>query len=289
MKIYKKIVVFLLLITFINVKAQHINAFYLEAYIAYKLAKNGEIDSAITTYENAFKKVDYVQITYLKSMVKLAKLNKDEERIKKYSQQIEKQSKGINPKLKAIIDSLIIGDQKVRKGKLYRRAKYSFRCDHKQNCNKQSKKYIKSKIVADNWRKTDSLNTHYLLNLFEQNGFIGEELVGYKGYVNVLAMLLHFDIDTNNTVLEPVLRKALNEGKILAIDFSIIIDRHLGDKYTIQKYWTWPYVGKEKLQFSEADIPKIIKLRESIGLYGLSLRQEEYRKGHWRLINKYNY
>jgi len=285
MNLLKQIAIFIFIIFSMSTKAQNINEFYFEVSRASKLAQNGKTDSAITIYENAFKKVNYVQIRYLNKVLELAKLNEDKERVKIYSQQIKKQSEGTNSQLKAIIDSLIIVDQKIRTGKSAIKSRYAAKCDYKQNCNKKSKKYKKSKIALENWVKTDSLNTNTLLTLFKQYGYLGEELVGHKRSGSVFVMLLHYDQDINNTVLGPVLEKARKEGKISALDFATILDRHLGGKPTIQKYWFWPYVGKEKLQFSEADIPKIIKLRESIGIYGVGLKQEEYKKGRWRLIN----
>ncbi len=284
MSYFKYLVFFLFIIFSPNIKAQNINAFYFEVNTAHNFAVAEKLDSAIATYENAFKKVDYVHIIHLKKMVKLARLNQDEERMERYSQQIIKQSKGTNTQLKDIIDSLIVLDQKMRKRSWKHRNEFKFyaKCNKDENCDKQSKKYLKSKLVVDDWCKVDSSNTHFLLNLFKQFGFIGEELIGLDGYNNLRVILLHFDQDTSNIILEPVLKKALNEGKIRPIDFSTIMDRHLGGKFTIQKYWTLPHVSKTKFPFSEADIPKIIKLRESIGIYGSKLRQE-YKKGNWIL------
>ena len=289
MNLQKQLIgVILLLVTLsIEIKAQDINEFYYEVNTARKLALDGKTDSAITTYENAFKKVDYVQITYLKKVLNLAKLNEDEVRIEKYTQQTKKQAEGTNPKLMAIVDSLIIVDQKIRTGKSARKSRYAAKCDYKKKGNAASKRYKKSKISLDNWMKTDSTNTHCLLEIFKQHGFLGEELVGRTRYVEVIVMLYHYDQDTNNAILEPVLEKARKEGRIGLFDYAEILDRHLGGKYTIQKYWMWPYVGKEKLQFSEADIPQIIKLRESVGVYDLGLRQEKIRHGNWRLLNYY--
>ena len=238
MKIQKQILTVLLVVFFIfQIKAQNLNKYYFELNVAYNLAKAGKVDSAIATYEDAFRKLDYVQIRYLQKVLELAKLKKDKARIKKYSQQIKKQNRGTNPYLIAIIDSLIKEDQKVRKGKFYRKSKYMWKCDKDPNCNKQSEKYIDSKKYNNNWKRIDSSNVYFLLNLFKRYGFIGEEQVGFYKYGDVIKILTHFDYDTNNAVLEPVLRKALNEGKIWPIHFTQILDRHLGGKYTIQKYW----------------------------------------------------
>lgn len=266
----------------INLNAQNMNSFYFDVYSANNLAESGKVDSAILKYENAFKNVQYVPVTYLKKVLKLSKTTRDKERIKQYSKRIKIQNKGTDPYLKATIDSLIKVDQKVRKGKSVRISRYSWKCDQDPECNKQSAKYKKSKRAIEHWRKTDSLNTYFLLDLFEKHGFIGEELVGFRRYIEVIVILLHFDADTSNTVLEPLLTKALNEGKIRPIDFAQILDRHLSGDYTKQKYWLWPDANKEKYAFTENEIPQILKLRESIGIYGSTLKLEK----NWGAIGK---
>jgi len=273
---------------------QDINTFYFEMNEGRKLAVVGKIDSAITAYEEGFKKLEYVQTIYLQKVLQLAKLNNDLERIEKYSNKIAKQSRGTNPYLIEIVDSLSKEDQKIRKHKFYRKAKYAAKWDRKQKGVNNSKRYKKSKKLLNYIEKTDSSNIHHLLSLFDEYGFLGEELVGKKGYLNVRMLLLHFDDDTNNLILEPYLNKAWEEGKILPTHYAEIQDRHLRGVYYIQKYWMWRCIEKEKLQFVETDIPKIIKLRESIGIYDLSLRQEEYKglyrlisKDRWKLVNYY--
>lgn len=93
------------------------------------------------------------------------------------------------------------------------------------------------------------------------------------------------NLDSAIIAYENAFEKARKEGKIELGYFAMIQDRHLSGEYTIQKYWMWPYVGRKKLQFEDADIPGIIKLRASIGLYDLGIRQEQAKLGHWKLIN----
>ena len=272
----------------INLNAQNMNSFYFDVYSANNLAESGKVDSAILKYENAFKKVQYVPVKFLKKVLKLSKTTRDKERIKQYSKRIKIQNKGTDPYLKATIDSLIKVDQKVRKGKSVRFSRYSWDCDRDPECNKQTAKYKKSKRAFEHWVKTDSLNTYFLLDLFEKHGFIGEELVGFLGYNTLIVILLHFDVDTSNTVLEPVLTKALNEGKIQPVDFALILDRHLSGDYTKQKYWLWPDAKKKKYAFTENEIPQILKLRENIGIYGSGLKQEN-SWGYWKIRNTLAY
>ena len=99
-------------------------------------------------------------------------------------------------------------------------------------------------------------------------------------------MLLHFDADTNNSILKPTLTRALNEGKIGPIYYAQILDRHLSGDFTEQIYWAWPDSDRKKYAFTEDDIPQIIKLRESIGIYGSELKQES-KGNYWILRNTF--
>ena len=274
----------------INLNAQKLNSFYFDLNSANNLAESGKVDSAILKYENAFKNVQYVPVKYLRKVLKLSKITRDKERIKQYSKRIKSQNKGTNPHLIATIDSLIKVDQKIRNPKSVRIYRYAWNCDRDPECKKkQSAKYKKSKRAFEHFMKTDSLNTYFLLSLFEKHGFIGEELVGFRGYNIITTILMHFSADTSNTVLEPVLTKALNEGKIQPKDFAKILDRHLSGDYTKQKYWLWPDSNKEKYAFTENEIPQILKLRESIGIYGSTLKQEKNWGGYWKNINTLTY
>ena len=268
----------------LRLDAQNMNAFYYEVNVAKNLASSGKTDSAIVVYEKAFEKRNYVPVRYLKSVLKLAKLKDDKKRIKDYSNRIETQSLGSSPQLMAVLDSLIKEDQKVRSNRSYRNAQYFWKCTDDPDCDKHSKKFAKAQLIAEHWRKTDSMNTYFLLDLFEQHGFIGEELVGPDKAQFVRIVLLHFDADTNNAILGPVLKRARDEGKLHPLEYAQILDRHHSGDTAKQLYWTWPDANKQKYPFTEKDIPGILKQRESIGLYGTQLKQE-FKRNYWIIRN----
>jgi len=280
--------VMFLLILNVSVDAQYLTEFYTQINIASKLTETGKIDEAISSYENAFGKVEYVHTKYLDKVLKLAKLNEDKERVNFYKKRIKKQRKGTDDQLIAKVDSLFIEDQKLRTRKYWKAYNYCSECLEDNNCNKNSKKYLRSKKLKDEFLKKDFSNVQSLLALFEQHGYIGEKLIGANSY-KVVVILLHYDNDFNNEKLEPVLEKALLEGKILPIYFAQIQDRHLYTHDESQKYWTWPCASKsKKLAFSESDIPQILKQRERIGIYDSNITQIRKRR-YWLLKNEYNY
>jgi len=281
MNLHKQILGYSLFIIFsLHIKAQNINSFYFETNMANNLAKAGKIDSAITVYEDAFKKVGYVNIIYLRKIVEISKLNKDKGRVRSYSKRIKSQRKGTNSELKSTIDSLIKIDQKVRKNKYRKSLKYYD--DNDIVFNQRFYKLKKHRVI------TDSSNKFELTKLLIENNFIGEELVGTMRYHAVITMLLHFNGDTSIVNLYPILKKGLVDGKLQPIHFAECVDKYSLFYNKMQKYWTLPYIGKEKLSFTESDFLPTIKLRESIGIYDSKFWQEKKRK-YWLLRNKYNF
>lgn len=121
-----------------------------------------------------------------------------------------------------------------------------------------------------------------MIHLISIHGFLGEEVLGAKSYKAKL-LLLHFDRDSLNRVLEPILDAALNKRKLLPLDYAQIIDRHIYNYTRLQEYWTWPCTSESKFNFSDLEV---MEKRESIGFYGLRVGQE-YRPGMWFLINSY--
>lgn len=285
--ICKVVFTFSLLISF-NLYSQNYNNYYSQLSKANTLTKQNKIDSAIIVYESAFKEINYVHTRFLKRVLRLAKTQKDEKRIVTYSNRITKQLKGTSQKLVAIIDSLLIGDQVFRDNRHYRAKRYYTKCNSDSSCLKTSKKFQKAKLLNNEWDVKDKSNIQFLLKLIDEYGYLGEELIGSRAN-KFYIMLLHFDADTNNAILLPILNKALNNGTILPVEYAHILDRHTYHQNGIRKYWIWPCTNKgNKLPFTDADVSSIIKNRESIGIYDSKVWQQ-YKRGYWILKNEYDY
>lgn len=286
MRINQILILFVFLIS-ATLKGQDYHQFYLQIHNAITVAQNDKADSSIAVYENAFEKVDYVNTRILKKVLKLAKINKDQVRIDIYTKQIETQLKGTNPKLIAVIDSLNNEDQRVRNSKYSRATNYCFKCSHNEKCSTKSARFLKSEKLRNDWRRTDSLNIDYLLKLFDRYGFIGEELVGDR-YLSVITILIHYDADHKSNVLKPIFDKARKEGKILPLNSAQIMDRHSYNFDHTQTYWTWSWGSREKFDFSNSDMDRIIALREGIWIYGSELSQES-KRDYWIIRNHFEY
>jgi hypothetical protein len=285
--IYKILLVFSLLISF-NLYSQNINKYYLQLSKASSLVKQDKIDSAIVVYESAFKQVDYIHTRYLKRVLSLAKIKKDEKKVAFYSEKINKQLKGTNQQLIRIMDSLILEDQIFRDNKHWKSKVYYNKCLIDSTCNHTSKKFTKAKLLNEEWDNKDNSNIQFLLNLIEKHGYIGEELVGSRAH-KFYIMLIHFDSDTNNRVLLPILNNALENGTILPVEYAHILDRHSYNQDNTRKYWIWPCANKgDKLPFNDSDVPNIMKARESIGIYDSKIWQQK-KRNYWILKNEYDY
>jgi len=119
--------------------------------------------------------------------------------------------------------------------------------------------------------------------MIEEHGFLDESKVGFQNYLKVEIMMLHFDRDTTNVLLQPILDEALTNGQITPLKYAMILDRHLENSDEVQKFWTWFFIDSDP-QFSKEEKKEIIKLRESIGLYGTELVVNEY-KGTYTINN----
>lgn len=266
------------------VSGQKLNQYYKSLSEAQVLSKQGLLDSALAIYDSAFETVEYVHIMHLNQALILAKKINDSEKIVRYTNNIIKKNNSYDIFLSKLIDSLSEEDQRVRSRKFIKAAKFVY---EKQNLNSDSKKYKKSLSTTNEWLKVDSCNINYLIDLFKLYGFVGEELVGTKRASYVHRLLIHFDRDINNSTLDPFLKIALSEGKLLPLSYSQIIDRHLYFQTGSQLYWTWPISVQNEIHFSQEQIEKIYKLRESIGIYNSHFSIVQ-KSNYWILLNEYN-
>jgi len=266
-----------------TISAQDHKNFYHEVYQADKLFQQGDLNGALLGYEAASEKARFVPTRILKKFLKVAKEANHIPLKKKFKSLIAVQKKcpSENTHLGVKLDSLMAEDTRVRtkKRKLIR---YYWKNVDTESV-KNSSKFIRAKNARMDWKRTDSLNILILLSMFEEYGFLDEKKVGYDKQRYVQHILLHFDKDTSNVVLQPILDKALANGQITPGRYALILDRHLYACRLPQKFYAWPML-RSNPELSKEDITEIIKLRESIGMYGTELTILEAR-GHWQLKN----
>lgn len=268
-------------------RGQDYYEFYQQMHTAYCFTSLGDIERSMTIYENAFAKVDYVNTVFLKKALDIAALQEDNEKVTTFSKLIESQRKGIDNSLKTVIDSLINEDQRVRGKKYVKARNYCSKCRLTEKCNTGSKRFLKAQNLLEDWQNTDSTNLKCILNLIRQHGFIGEELVG-SAYRGIITILTHFDSDSENEILKPILTEARKRGKILPLHAVQIMDRHHLNKTGTQIYWTWPYASHIKFPFDKKEVIQILELRKSVWIYGSALSQN-YKRGYWILENQFEY
>ncbi len=267
---------------------QSVKTFYSDVYKADLLAKENRNTEAILAYEDAFTQIDYIHHSLLFKVLRLARKTNDKPRIKSYSKRLKRQKKcpPQNKPLLKTIDSLLKQDQIYMKSKYFKAKKYCIQCESDVLCDKTSKKYLSSKELSTIQAETFSSNIQHLLKLIEQHGYIGEEMLGTNHAYSFRVQIFHFDTDTNNVVLGPILEQALIEHKLTPLMYSLAIDRHLFQTTGRQIYWTSSF-NTDNPNLSEQEIANVLKLREDIGIFGSDFNFSQDGNGKWRINNTY--
>ncbi len=283
-----KLIITLFLLCSLNLQGQNIFDYYYQIYQADRLAEEGKIDSAILHCEMTFKQQDYTQPFLIYKVLRWSKRINDKDRVKHYKQVYKDIAKlpPENKRLLHIVDSILEVDQKTISSKTVKAWNLYKNCLARGTCDTTSRKFRKAKLLSEKVKDINSANVDAILALIEKYGFMGDEMLGVKGSFHFLVPLLHFDSDSNSRVLEPILREALLKNQIAPIVYTTLIDRHNMHTTGRQKFWTSPYrnFGDCKPHLSAEEIEEVMKLRESVGIYG-SRFWFEYQHGYWVLKN----
>lgn len=287
-RVLKTLVIIISISSTAKAQKQDYSLFYKRIQTGDSLFKNDLIDSAMLVYKEALADYKIVHSRILERASYISKKAKNKELKKECDNRIKSLKIGTNKDIQEQIEALIKKDQEVRTGSNARLTRWYYENCIKNNCDSLSTKAIKGKKAYEYWQDVDSTNINILIDLFNQHGFLGESILGSKYYPYIFGLLLHFDSDSNNLILEPYLNEALNQGKLLPKHYAYIIDRHLWVNHENQKYWTWPLASKSKPQITEEDIKIALKNREDIYLFGTKLYLEQ--KGNfWIIRNQFPY
>jgi hypothetical protein len=252
---------------------------YLEYYRLARIAKKYELqnmpDSALLFYTSAFSKVDYVPENKLKAAIKLSKKLKQKELHKNWSNKLIAQKKGINKEYVKEIESIAKADQAVRSNKNYKAQNKYYECIKEGNCPPQELQKLKA--ILSKWYEADSANIAKLISLINTKGYPSEKALGVKVSESAFIILLHFDKDTNNFFLKPILDRALLNGEIYPRNYAWLIDRReiMGGRPSY--YYHVPF-GIEKL--SKSEMEEVERRREMIGYGKVSETQIITKKKH---------
>jgi len=257
-----------------------------EYYRLMRMAKKYELqnklDSSLICYKDGFSKVDFIHEKYLISAIKLSKKLKQKDLENKLSFKYSNQKDSINKVYANEIELLIKTDQENRcKNNLKVQKKYK-ECVQKGNCSQEE--LGKYKLILSKWHYLDSINIEKLLFLIKAKGFPSEKLVGQVASEHAIILMIHFDTDTNNYILKPILDEALRKGDILPNNYAWIIDRRLVNSGKAPYYYKIPY-GIENLTKDKKI--EVDQRREKIGLGKLSETQIVVKKKNYYKV-KYN-
>lgn len=252
---------------------------------AKNLANEGYIDSAIITYELAFSQIEYIHSTHISEVLSLSKNNKDRSRKKKYKRMLSEKKKCKNNLLMAKVDSILKWDGMIRKGYFPKQIRYYIACNKDSLCDKTSIEFKTAKTYRDSASFIDSCNQQALLKILkEEGGFKGEAAVGSKNEYAYYILLLHYDTDTNNRILQPYLDQAFEKGYLTSLLYTYVLDRHEYHTMGTQTYWAWPILRKNP-NLSEEQISEANEKRKRIGISS-RITDVEKRGDDWLITNK---
>jgi hypothetical protein len=164
------------------------------------------------------------------------------------------------------IDSLALVDQETRTGIHAKLSRVYYKYILDSTLNKNDLIYKEALIARIKSLKADSLNIHHLLNLIDKFGFPSKSLVGSNSHDNACILFLHFDYDTLNKTLEPILDSALKQKEMSPGFYSWIIDRHRANFDVAPIYYAnFNGCGNYKL-LTEEKKKLVFENRKKIGL-----------------------
>lgn len=252
-------------------------AYYRNVQSAEKHYALKQYDSAYTDFSKAFDLVDFYHAYDISVFIKVCRKVGQRQRIKELKRIDKFQKKNIDVEYKRIIDSLHSHDRRVRSKRHYNARNYLWKAKFDTSFVVDSGTLVKSERLMNEWLRVDSMNIQTLLSLINEKGFPSQKRVGAYSNISAYLLLLHFDRDTCNYILNDILWAALINGEILPNLYAYIVDRHLDNCGKSQLYFTIP--PRQPGDLPEKLQKEVNERRLEIGLKPLEDRKIIYKKG----------
>ena len=211
--------------------------------------EQNQLDSSLVCYLKALECNSECPISVLESALKISSKLENTESSSKLKNEIHEQKLKFNLEYSNQINKLFKADQRVRSAKNMRVSEKYRVCLSQGNCNENTMSQYRT--VLNEWNNIDSANIVQLISLIGKYGFPSENVVGPNEYDKAFTILLHFDRDTNNVILGPILDSALVTGKIKPRDYAWIVDRRYMSVGKTPPYFHIPTVNYEMLSAEE--------------------------------------
>ncbi len=151
--------------------------------------------------------------------------------------------------------------------------------------NEIDKKYGNNSKQADSIirvvEKVDSINVIKVTKILDENGWLGEDVVGEKGNITLFLIIQHSNLETQLKYL-PMFREAVKNGKAKPNQLALLEDRILMEQGKKQIYGSqlmWDQNTGKYIVYPIEDPDNVDKRRAEVGLKTLS----EYLK-NWDII-----
>lgn len=139
-------------------------------------------------------------------------------------------------------------------------------CMKNPKCSKTTPEYLSKYKMVKEKMKADSIQAASLLSNIQKFGFPNLKLVDKKACAIARNILLNYDVDKNNSRLDPMLFKALVEGQISPAFYAEVVDRRNLMNGLSPEFFE-PLMGYEKniaTYIAQANVR-----RSKIGLYNI--------------------
>lgn len=174
----------------------------------------GNKDSAFVQLEKIAKNGNYYNLNHMLADTDLSILHGDkkwDEVVAQVKKNKEKKEENLNKPLVAMLDTVMMTDQKPR-----------------MQIDEIEKKYGRdSKEMREHWaliQKHDSINLIKVTSILDKHGWLGADVIGTEGNQALFLVIQHADLETQQKYL-PMMQAAVKNGKASPSSLALLEDR----------------------------------------------------------------
>lgn len=138
-------------------------------------------------------------------------------------------------------------------------------CLRQPGCDTSAADFRKAAALRSDMHRTDSLVISAMLQLIRSRGFPSGRRVGDESAIAAFVILLHYDKDTDNSILKPLLDAALYTGGLSPENYAWIADRRASWVRREEPYY-YQLPARPGQPFPAEKLYEINRRRGSIGL-----------------------
>lgn len=248
-------------------------------YAACSWALVGEPDSAFVQLFEIAEKGMFSNLAHITSNTDLNSLHGDR-RWEKVIQAVKANKQVADAKLDkylvAVLDTVWQEDQKYREQISEIRRKYG-------------RESAEMNALWETIKKKDSINLIRVKNILNKRGWLGPDIIGYRGSSALFLVVQHADLESQSKYL-PMIREAVKKGQANAADLALLEDRVALGKggrqiYGSQvrrddntgTYYVSPLIDPDQVDKRRAEVG-LEPIQSYLSSWGITWNVEEYKR-----------